>query len=464
MTVDLSSKAPLTRAFGVLCTLLSLLAPAAAAQTLQHKIGQMLMLGLPNGGAAKDTLIEDVADRNVGGVLMFAYNISSPEQIRALNAELQSYRQDPLLIAVDQEGGVVARLNERNGYRKTHTAATLGETFRSEDSTRAQARTMAAWLRDAGFNVNLAPVVDVKVDPLSPAIARLGRSFSSNEQTVVDHASWFIDEFSQQKIATAVKHFPGHGSAREDSHDGFTNISNTWQARELHPFRELIRNGYSGMIMTGHLFKRDWDAQYPVSLSRHAITDVLRGELGFDGVVISDELFMGAIQDNYGFDEAVVRAINAGTDILLFNTNLYNKRSLSRYVIDLVSRKVGSGEIDASLIDAAYGRIQKMKADQIATHSDVLAGAGSVSELKIRNFPNPFHSGTTLEVDLPAAQRLRVELYNAMGQHIRTLADSAFPSGAHQFEFDAAQLPSGFYFVRVVGDHVQATHKMVLLR
>ncbi len=395
---------------------------------------------------------------------MFAYNITSPQQIRSLNAELQSYRRDPLLIAVDQEGGIVARLNERNGYKKTHTAATLGETFRSEDSTRAQARMMSTWLRDAGFNVNLAPVVDVKVDPLSPAIGKLGRSFSSNEQTVVEHAKWSINEFNAQNIVTSLKHFPGHGSAREDSHFGFTDISSTWQERELYPFRELIRSGYSDMIMTGHLFKRDWDSRYPVSLSRRAITEILRGELGFKGVVITDELFMRAIQDNYGFDEAVIRTINAGTDILLFNTNIYNRRSLSRYVIDLVTRKVASGEIDASLIDAAYTRIQKMKTDRIATHSEVLAGPGNASDFEIRNFPNPFTTRTTLEINLPVRQQLRIEVYNAMGQHLRTLAHSDFAPGTHQIVFDREQLPSGFYFVRVIGDDFQATHSMVVVR
>ena len=421
----------------------------------------MLMVGLPSN-AQKDTLIRDIVDRNIGGVLMFAYNISSPEQIRSLNAELQSYGRGHLLIAVDQEGGNVARLNERNGYRKTHTAATLGATFQSEDSTRAQARMMAAWLRSAGFNVNLAPVVDVKVDPLSPAIGKLGRSFSSDERTVAQHARWSIDEFSAQRIVTSLKHFPGHGSARSDSHLGFTDISDTWQERELHPFRELIRNGYSDVIMTGHLFKRDWDSRYPVSLSRRAITDILRGEMGFRGVVISDELFMKAIQDNYGFDEAVVRAINAGTDILLFNTNIYRQRSLSRYVIDLVSRKVSSGEIDASLIDAAYDRIQKLKHDRISTHSEVIAGAGKASDFEIRNFPNPFDASTVVEVNLPVRQQLRIEVYDAIGQHVRTLANSDFSSGKHQIVFDGAELPSGFYFVRVVGEGFQATHSMAV--
>lgn len=448
----------------LLSSLFLLLAPTATGQSLEDKIGQMLMVGLPSGDAHKDTLIHDIVDRNIGGVLMFAYNISSPAQIQSLNAELQSYRQDQLLIAVDQEGGVVARLNERNGYEATHTAETLGETYRSEDSTRAQARKMATWLSDAGFNVNLAPVVDVKVDPFSPAIARLERSFSSNEQTVVEHASWFIDELNSQNIATALKHFPGHGSAREDSHFGFTDISDTWQERELYPFRELIRNGYSDMIMTGHLFKQDWDSQYPASLSRSAITDRLRGELGFDGVVISDELFMNAIQDNYGFDEAIVLAINAGTDILLFNTNTYDDQSLSRYVIDLVSRKVDEGEIDPDLIDASYDRIQTLKSNRIVTRSDSPIGPEIVSEFVIRNYPNPFHSHTIVEFNLPVGQQLHIDVYNAVGQHVRALSHGVFMSGTHQVDFDASQLPSGVYLVRVVGDDFRATHRMVLLK
>src|SRR5690606_21452982 len=109
---------------------------------------------------------------------------------------------------------------------------------------------------------------------------------------------------------------------------GFTDISNTWQEYELTPFRDLIANGYSDMIMTGHLFKSDWDDTYPASISKHAITNILRDSLGFEGVVISDELFMQAISDNFGFDEAVVQAIRAGTDILLFNKNILNNRSL----------------------------------------------------------------------------------------------------------------------------------------
>lgn len=454
------------RAVSLLSVLGILTASPAIGQSLQDKIGQMLIVGLPNGDEPKDTLIADITDRNIGGVLMFAYNISSPEQIRLLNGELQSLRMDPLMIAVDQEGGIVARLDEQNGYSETHTAESLGETFRSENVTRAQARVMAQWLSDAGFNVNFAPVVDVKVDPLSPAIARLERSFSSDEQTVVDHATWFIDEFHRQHIATSLKHFPGHGSARADSHFGFTDISDTWQERELYPFRELIGGGYSDMVMTGHLFKRDWDSQYPVSLSRPAITGVLRDELGFKGVVISDEFFMKAIQDHYGFDEAVVQAINAGTDILLFNTNMYKEQSLSRYVIDLVYGKVASGEIDPGSIDAAYDRIQRLKRDRIATGSDVpLPHDPSTSPaVVIGSYPNPFAAETTIELLLPIGQHVRVDVYDAIGRHIKTIADSHFSSGTHRIPVDGSLLASGVYLVRAAGNAVHATHRMVRAR
>jgi len=424
----------------------------------------MIMVGLPQAEANKDTLIVDIVDRNLGGVLMFAYNIPSPEQIRTLNTELQSYRTGQLLIAVDQEGGVVARLNERNGYSSTYTAQQLGEVFSSEDSTRAQAALMAGWLRDAGFNVNLAPVVDVNVYRSSPAIGRLNRSFSESEQVVFDHASWFIDEFNDHNIITSLKHFPGHGSARRDSHFGFTDISNTWQTRELYPFRELIRNGYSDMIMTGHLFKSDWDDRYPVSLSRSAITGVLRNDLGFEGVVISDELFMRAIQDNYGFDEALVKAINAGTDILLFNTNIYNNQSLTRYVIDLVSRKVDEGEIDMAMIDAAYGRIQELKTRRLTTDIERVADSAIPTDVKIRNYPNPFRHETVIKVDLKTPQRLNVEIYNTLGQRVQTLANRQFEAGTHRITFSPSPLSPGVYLVRVTGDHFHSGHRMTLVR
>jgi len=229
----------------------------------------MIMVGFDNSEISQNTLMNDISNRNLGGVLLFAYNLRYPSQIRSQNSRLQNASEIPLFIATDQEGGIVARLDENNGYESTYTAFELGTQFNSEDSTRKQAAMMADWMSHAGFNMNLAPVVDVNVDPSSPAIGELDRSFSNDEYTVYLHASWFADEFHKRNIATSLKHFPGHGSAVSDSHDGFTDITDTWEDRELDPFKFIIQNDYRDAIMTGHLFKQDWDTNYPASLSKY---------------------------------------------------------------------------------------------------------------------------------------------------------------------------------------------------
>ena len=456
------------RFFSLFLALTFLFSSSLFAQSLQDKIGQMLMVGLPPGDANKDTLLADISERNLGGVLMFAYNIDSPGQIAELTTELQEFAPlNNLFLATDQEGGIVARLDEQNGYERTYSAEKLGEDFNSEDSTRAMASQMASWLSEAGFNVNFAPVVDVKVARFGPAIAQLDRSFNANEEVVYQHASWFADEMHKENISTALKHFPGHGSAMDDSHHGFTDISDTWREKELVPFQQFIDDGYSDMIMTGHLFKDDWDDTYPASISHATITEKLRNEMGFQGVVVSDELFMRAIQDNFGFDEAVILAVNAGTDILLFNTNKYNDMSLVRYLVDLISRKVEDGTIATSVIDAAYNRILKLKKERIPTSTEDLLAEHSHQQpgkIQIKNYPNPFNPATTLEIQLAETQHLSVEIFNMMGQKIQTLADNSFSAGVQTFHFDGSKLASGIYLVRVTGEQTQQLHKMTLVK
>ncbi|TVQ12806.1 MAG: T9SS C-terminal target domain-containing protein [Balneolaceae bacterium] len=435
------------------------------SQSLQDKIGQMLMVGMPNSGAAKDTLITDILDRNLGGVILFAYNLHNPVQIRELTDELQEYANSSLLISVDQEGGIVARLDEKNGYAETYSAFELGYIFNSEDSTRAMAQMMAHWLLEAGFNMNLAPVVDVNVNPNSPAIGRLDRSFSNDEYRVYEHASWFIDEFNRQRIATALKHYPGHGSAVVDSHFGFTDITNTWQHRELDVYRWLIQDGYRDAIMTGHLFKQDWDTVYPASLSHYAITTVLRDSLGFEGVVITDELFMRALRDNYGFDESIVATINAGTDILLFNTNIYNNMSLARYVISLVTAKVADGTIDEATINAAYDRIMELKDNRVFTSAALVEGpVQKPGSIQVSNYPNPFNPATTLTVSLMESQDVNVMVTNTIGQVVQQISRGHLHAGVHTFRFDAGALASGVYFVHVRSGSQIKTHPMMLVR
>ncbi|MGN8224481.1 glycoside hydrolase family 3 N-terminal domain-containing protein [Gracilimonas sp. BCB1] len=448
-----------------LLTLLIHLPLLSQAQTLQEKIGQMIMVGVETSQEHQDSLKYDIEHRNLGGVLMFAYNLRFPSQIRSQNSRLQRLADTPLFLATDQEGGIVARLDEQNGYQRTFSAHKLGTEFNSEDSTRKQAALMAGWMNTAGLNMNLAPVVDVNVDPNSPAIGGLDRSYSSDESVVYQHASWFADEFHKQNIATSLKHFPGHGSAVSDSHEGFTDITDTWEDRELDPFRFLIEDGYSDAVMTGHLFNQNWDENYPASLSSYAVTDILRDSLGFDGVVISDELFMGAVQENYGMDEAIVQVVNSDTDILLFNTNLYNDKSLPAYIISLISEKVEAGIIDEATITASYNRIMALKNSRIPTSNEFDFQPNELpDQVEIANYPNPFNPSTTIRIALDQASQVRVQVYNSIGQQVQTLAQTRLASGIHSFTFDGRSLSSGMYLVVVSTPETRQVHKMMLIK
>lgn len=425
------------------------------------------MVGFGLSEASQDSLMYDISNRNLGGVLLFGYNLRFPSQIKSQNSRLQGASGTPLFIATDQEGGIVARLDNSNGYENTYTAFELGTKFNSEDSTRKQAALMAGWMANAGMNMNLAPVVDVNVDPSSPAIGELDRSFSDDEYDVYLHASWFIDEFHKQNIATSLKHFPGHGSAVSDSHEGFTDITNTWQRRELDPFKFIIENNYQDAVMTGHLFKQDWDDKYPASLSKYAVTDILRDSLGFDGVVISDELFMDAVQENYGMEETIVQVVNSDTDILLFSTNLYQDKSLPNYLISMISQKVEEGVIDEATIDKSYERIMDLKERRMATgtQSDPLAFQDELpNSIDISNYPNPFNPSTTISIALDGASDVQVRVFNSIGQQVQTLAQTRLSSGVHNFRFDGSNLASGMYLVVVQTPETRKVHKMMLLK
>lgn len=181
---------------------------ACFGQSVKEMAGQLLMVGVPNTIEAHTELREDIRNRNLGGVLFFAYNIAGPVEASLLTSELQDIAETTLLIATDQEGGRVARLDEQNGFSLTQSAHTTGTVWASVDSTRSQAQTMAGWFVQTGINTNLAPVVDLNVNAESPAVGALGRSYSSDPHIVADHAAAFTDAFNEQGIAIALKHFP----------------------------------------------------------------------------------------------------------------------------------------------------------------------------------------------------------------------------------------------------------------
>lgn len=429
---------------------------------LYHKISQMIMVGFSGKTLSDSVIINDLQNRVVGSVILFGGNIESPTQLNQLTTQLHNLSSTPLFIAIDQEGGRIARLRETNGYTSTYSAFQIGTIFNDENINRSWASLMAGWLKDAKITLNLAPVADVNVNPESPAIGYLDRSFSRIPDTVFNHCSWFIDEFHQKNILNCLKHFPGHGSASTDSHLGFTDITNTWADSELIPYKRLIQNGYDDFVMSGHLFNAQIDSVYPASLSNKTLTGLLRDSLGFDGLIITDGMFMGAISNNYSFDEAVELAINAGNDILLYTTNKLSGKSLVDSVVGIVMNKISEGKITEQRIDESYNRIIQKKHQLTNVHQDIIQFVPY--DFELLNYPNPFNSQTNIVVKIPTDGNLSVQVFNIVGEEVAELMNEYRTAGIYNFSFNANELASGIYFIRMKMQNKILNHKIVLLK
>ncbi|MHC4926499.1 MAG: glycoside hydrolase family 3 protein [Planctomycetota bacterium] len=339
---------------------------------LDEMIGQMLMVGFRGTRIdASDSIAVDIRDRSLGGVVLFDYdvrlkkagrNITSPEQLQKLTTQLQSVSDTPLLIAVDQEGGRVARLKEKYGFPASLSHSALGQ-HADTVTTYQHARIIAQTLAEAGVNMNLAPVVDVCVNSDNPVIAKLGRCFSADPQHVADHAAAFIRAHHELGINCCLKHFPGHGSSTADSHLGLVDVTETWTEAELEPYRRLIQAGAADTVMTAHVFNATLDATYPATLSKATIQGLLREKLRFGGVVVSDDMQMGAITQHYGLEAAVEQSILAGVDILVFGNNLNYDPEITQKAITVVKNMVATGTISDVRINQSWQRIQQFKGD-----------------------------------------------------------------------------------------------------
>ena len=345
-------------------------ASAAASPSLEAMVGQMLMIGFRGTTfEAKSPLGEAITEGNLGGVVLYGRdvaldkpmrNIRSAAQLQALTADLQDHARIPLFIAVDEEGGQVSRLAPRFGFPETVTAATWGR--RNDPAwTRRGARAIGQRLRKLGCTINLAPVVDLNTNPDNPAIGKLERSFGANPDTVTRQAAAFIHGLHDAGILACIKHFPGHGSAYNDSHLGLTDISSTWSPKELAPYKRLVDRGLADAVMTAHVFHADLDPKVPATLSAEIIPEILRREIGYEGVVISDDLQMGAIRQSFSLRQTVRRCLEADVDIFLFGNNLEYEPFVWRRVQRIVRELVDQNIVSRSRIERSYERIQRLK-------------------------------------------------------------------------------------------------------
>lgn len=357
--------------------------------SIEKMAGQMIMTGF-HGDGLDDTDENFVAVSNqikrgqIGGIILFnidvsgllaqgmditeakkhifSSNIKNVDQVKNLTKKLQSIAPEKLLIAIDQEGGNIQRLLPEHGFASTPSAKQLGTGDVS--TTYEIAYDLGNRLNDLGFNVDFAPLLDVDVNPESPAIGAKERSFSNNPDTVTEHGAAFARGLEAANIAYSFKHFPGHGSAAGDTHDGITDITNTYQDYELTPYKKLLpHSSLYTMVMVAHVINNNFDT-LPASLSKKTI-DMVR-DMGFDGVIVSDDMDMGAIANKYGTETAIEMAINAGNDILVFGNNLTFDKNRGADANAIIVKLVKEGKIKKSRIKESYKRIMAMK-KQIAS-------------------------------------------------------------------------------------------------
>ncbi len=343
-------------------------ANAQQGDSLDIKIGQMLLIGFPK--AEVDPLVlEEVRKGKVGSIIIFEKNIPAKNSFVALKKITWTYQQAapiPLFISIDQEGGRVNRLKDKYGFPRSITAEAMGNA-NSLDSVRFYSEATAATLAGLGINVNFAPVVDLASNPANPIIARYGRAFSANEDSVTLLAKEFIKGHRKFNVLTSLKHFPGHGSSKDDTHLGIADVTNTWEKRELQPYEDLIGGGYADAIMTSHIVNKKLDADgYPGTLSDDILGGILRKQLGFDGVVFTDDMQMHAITKHYGLEDAIRMAILAGVDIMTFSNNISgsDERTVDK-VHAIIRGMVKKGIITEARIDESFDRIMRLKKDLI---------------------------------------------------------------------------------------------------
>lgn len=317
-----------------------------------EKLGQMVMIGI-QGTKVDDDSLYMLNQYHMGGVILFDRNMESPEQVKQLTSDLQAQSNEkvPLFIGIDEEGGDVVRMAEK--LTPPPSQKEIGATGDIEQAKTWAIKT-AKSLKDMGINVNFAPVADVGSNDK--------RSYSTDTNTVIDFVRAATKGYQQENIIYSLKHFPGIGKGRVDSHVDSSSIDVTKEilmAEDIIPFKTIIDenepNDY--FILVSHLKYPALDEEYPASLSSKIMTDLLRYELGYKGIIITDDMEMGAVANHNDFRSIGVNAVKAGADIVLVCHEYEHQQEVYLGLLDAVN----SGEISQERIDESVKRIIKVK-------------------------------------------------------------------------------------------------------
>lgn len=342
--------------------------------TLADQIGQLLIIGY-HGAFPEDegcqTLAAQIKSSLVGGLIQYGYNITGPDQIQDLNRFFLQVATDagqpPLFTTVDQEGGKVQRLLPSKGFQGFPSAESMPA--RPDEEVAKIYATMADELQASGFNWDFAPSVDMNPkDYVSPILGALERVYGQDTKTIVHYAGIMIDVFHEKGLLNCIKHFPGHGSAKKDSHQGFVDVTDVWHASEMEPFFKLCKQGKVDAVMTAHVFNAHLDPGHPATLSKVTLNKLR--QKGFEGVIISDDLHMSAIQEKYDFEDALIKAFQAGNDMVIYSNNPMAAASIPNFQPDpelpirfreTLLKAVDDGLLSKTNICKSYERVMKLK-------------------------------------------------------------------------------------------------------
>lgn len=328
-----------------------------------EKIGQTLMLGF-DGTAPSTAFIRFLEKRQPGGIILFSRNLKSPDQIANLTNALQQHSRIPLLIAIDQEGGRVSRLPR--GFTVLPSALAIAS-LGSIDTTYRAAAITAQELRSVGINMNMAPVLDVDTNPNNPVIG--DRAYGKSATIVSTMGLATLAGLQDNGVVACGKHFPGHGDTDADSHETLPVV--TREAKklvevELRPFAHAIENRLTA-LMTAHVLYKSLDPEWPATLSSTIITGLLRERMGFEGLVVSDDLLMGAIAERYDPGTAAVSALRAGVDLLLYGKG----PDPGEAAFVAIEEAIGKGSLPEAMLDRAVLRNLAVKERFVLPYSPV---------------------------------------------------------------------------------------------
>ncbi len=326
---------------------------------LLSQLGELLIIGLPGTHLTQGNSRKLLTQIKPGGVILFGKNCESAHQTSKLIVDCKSLCDRPLWMSVDQEGGTVQRLTHDKGFTESPAPYSLAHDVPPSDIIRA-IDTMAKALIALGFNVNYFPTVDLASNPENPIIAKLDRAFSASPYEVTRYAELFVSRFAHFRLASCLKHFPGHGSSTEDSHLALPDISDSWRRDELIPYRSLFATHDIPFVMLGHLFHQGFDHKAPTSLSPVTTTTLLRQKLNYQGIIVTDDLQMAAISGS--LEDAVINALNAGSDQLLFGNNIGEYQpTLAFEVINIIDKALRAGHLDPVRCEQSIARSRHYK-------------------------------------------------------------------------------------------------------